>query len=248
MTKRIGMIVPSSNTTAEPVTTALTAGLYPKVSLHYTRIGVTQISLDAKSQQQFELSNMLAAARLLADAGVDVIAWNGTSGAWRGVEADHAICDAITRELSVPATTGTIAQLEAFRAYGVTRFAMAVPYLPSVRDLMLTVYRSAGFECVSSALLKSPIEINSAFAKVPADEIRDLVARSDVAEAEGIAIICTNFPAAWLVEELETRHGKPIFDSTILVAWHALRLAGVTDAVPGWGRLMREPAGGAIVP
>ena len=246
MTKRIGMIIPSSNTTAEPVTTAMTASLFPEVSLHYTRIGVTQISLDAQSQKQFELSSMLAAARLLADAGVDVIAWNGTSGAWRGVEADRAICDAITSEFKIPATSGTIAQMEAFRAFNVRRFAMAVPYLPSMRDLMLDVYRTSGFECVSSALLQSPIEVNSAFALVPADEIRDLVARSDRAEAEGIAIICTNFPGAWLVEELEARHGKPVFDSTILVAWHALRLAGFTAPIPGWGRLMREPAGGAI--
>jgi maleate cis-trans isomerase len=56
-----------------------------------------------------------------------------------------------------------------------------------------------------------------------------------------VAIICTNLPAAWMVEELEVELGKPIFDSTLVTIWHALRLVGFDEPVAGWGRLLRTP-------
>jgi hypothetical protein len=54
-----------------------------------------------------------AAARLLADAEVHSIVWNGTSGAWLGIAQDRAICAAITAATGIPATTTTLALLDA---------------------------------------------------------------------------------------------------------------------------------------
>src|SRR5918911_2107992 len=147
-TTRIGMITPSSNTMVEPLTSALTAHLLDDLSVHYARIPVTRIALDERSLDQFERAAMLGAARLLADAKVDLICWNGTSGAWKGIAADQAICDAITAETGIPATTGTLAQVSAFRAHGVRRYALAVPYLAEVRDAIVRVYGDEGFACV----------------------------------------------------------------------------------------------------
>ena len=235
---RIGMITPSSNTVVEPVTFAMTAELQPRVTAHFTRIEVKTISLEADSLSHFDLSPMLRAAELLADAEMDAIAWNGTSGAWRGLEHDEELCAAITQATGTPATTSTLAQVAAFRAYGTQRYALAVPYLDSVRHAIDATFETAGFRCVSSAHLG--ISTNKDFAYVLEPEIRDLVQRSDSPEAEAIAIICTNFPAAWLVEEFEATHGKPVFDSTVLAVWHALRLAGHDAPISGWGRLMRN--------
>ena len=89
---------------------------------------------------------MLRAAFLLADAGVDVIAWNGTSGAWRGLDADSALCKAITDGTGVQATTSTLAQIEAFNAFQVHNYALAVPYLESVTRAMDAVVEALGAE------------------------------------------------------------------------------------------------------
>ena len=43
------MITPSSNTVVEPLTTAMTSALYPRLSIHYTRIEVKVISLEPGS-------------------------------------------------------------------------------------------------------------------------------------------------------------------------------------------------------
>ena len=169
---------------------------------------------------------------------MDVIAWNGTSGGWRGLETDYALCEAITSRTGAQATTSTLALIEAFKTYDVRNYALAVPYLESITRAIISTYAGVGFNCTSCGCLG--ISVNSEFAYVPDATMRDLVRRSDHRDADAVAIICTNFPAAWLVEDMEAELGKPIFDSTIVTVWHALRLAGLVDSLAGWGRLLRE--------
>jgi maleate isomerase len=235
---RIGMITPSSNTTVEPLTSRIVWSLDERFTVHYTRLLVTKISLEPDSLDQFELDAMLAAARLLADAKVSAICWNGTSGAWKGVAADRAICDAIQHETGIPATSGTIGQLAAFERFGISRYALAVPYLDEVRAAIERVYGTAGYACTSSVGLG--ISVNYDFAEVPLPTIRDLIRRSDSPAAECVVVVCTNLPAGLLVEELEAELGKPILDSTLVSLWHPLRLAGYADPIAGWGELLRR--------
>jgi maleate cis-trans isomerase len=44
-----------------------------------------------------------------------------------------------------------------------------------------------------------------------------------------------------VLERLEQELGKPVISSTQAMLWHALRVAGVPDAVHGFGRLLAEP-------
>jgi maleate isomerase len=236
--RRIGMITPSSNTMVEPLTSAMTAHLLDDLSVHYARIPVTRIALDQGSLDQFERDAMLNAARLLADAKVDVICWNGTSGAWKGTEADRAICAAITAETGIPATTGTLAQIEAFRVHGIKKYALAVPYTKDVHDAIVPVYAGEGFECVNSAYLG--ISTNFAFAEVGLDTLRALIRKADHPDAEAVVVICTNLAAARVVERLEQMLGKPVHDSLVVSLWHPLRMIGWQQPIPGWGRLMQE--------
>jgi maleate isomerase len=67
------------------------------------------------------------------------------------------------------------------------------------------------------------------------------VRRCNSQAAEAVTIICTNLPAAWLVEEMEVELGKPIFDSTLVTIWQALRMVGFDEPLDGWGRLLRAP-------
>lgn len=74
------MITPSSKTAVELLTSRIFAPLGDTVTFHVTRIRVTRIALDDASVGQFADAHLLEAASLLADADMDVIAWNGTSG------------------------------------------------------------------------------------------------------------------------------------------------------------------------
>ena len=78
--KKLGFIVPSSNTAVEPITQAIFQSLNSNVICIFTRIQVKTTGTDAKSASQFTTDTFVDAARLLADAEPDCIIWNGTSG------------------------------------------------------------------------------------------------------------------------------------------------------------------------
>src|SRR5947209_6613284 len=99
---RLGMIVPSSNTCLEPVTCRLAAATGDDVTVHFTRLEVTHISLGDASTAQFAAAPMQQAARLLADAHCGAVAWNGTSGSWLGLDRDQDLAAAITDAAGVP--------------------------------------------------------------------------------------------------------------------------------------------------
>src|SRR5438270_4708492 len=132
MTRRIGMLTPSSNTVLEPVTSRLSASLHGRVTVHYSRFQVTVVDESEEAHRQFNVESLLSAARLLADARVDVIAWNGTSGAWEGVDHDRRLVQAIQKELSVPATTATLALLEIMSANGLHTYGLVTPYIEPI--------------------------------------------------------------------------------------------------------------------
>src|SRR5450432_2717687 len=110
---RLGMLTPSSNTVLEPVSTAIVAGL-PEVSVHFGRFKVTEIALSEQALKQFDDSEILRAAELLAHAKVDVIAWNGTSASWLGLDRDQRLCERIMAATGIASCTSVLAFREIF--------------------------------------------------------------------------------------------------------------------------------------
>ena len=51
----------------------------------------------------------------------------------------------------------------------------------------------------------------------------------------------TSVRLAEAARDIEAETGVPITSSNHAMAWHALRLAGVDDVMPQWGRLFEAP-------
>lgn len=240
MSKRVllGMLTPSSNTTLEPVTSAMVADL-AGVSAHFSRFTVKEISLRDQALEQFDDAPILAAARLLADARVGVIAWNGTSAGWLGFDADERLCQAITAATGVAAATSVLALNEALAGYGAYRLGLVTPYLDDVQARIIENYGNSGFEISAERHLND--RGNFSFSEVDADTLRHLVREVAASKPDVITTFCTNLRAAPLVEELEQEFGIPILDTISVVVWKSLKLAGVDPSqVRGWGRLFRD--------
>ena len=240
MTKRVllGMLTPSSNTILEPVTSAMVAGL-DEVSAHFGRFEVTRISLSDQALKQFQPEPILAAARLLSHAKVDVIAWNGTSSGWLGFEADENLCAAITAETGIPATTSVLALNEIFARTGVKRFALVSPYLDDIQEAIIANYGKSGFECVSERHLRD--KGNFSFSEVTLETIWDMLMAVAADKPDAVTTFCTNLNGAPLAERFEKETGIPLYDTISTVAWKSLRMGGVDTArVEGWGRLFAE--------
>lgn len=238
---RIGMIVPSSNTALEPATTRLLANR-TDVTVHYTRIPVQAITI-GDGGASFDVDTMLAAARLLADAKVDCIVWNGTAGSWLGVEHDRQICAAIAEATGVHATTSTLAILQACQAFGVTTLACATPYTRDVVEAIVGEYARHGVRISSHA--EWELTDNLSFGLKAPDAIAELaVAASQVADGapapQAVALICTNVDSSAVAGEVEEKLGIPLIDSIAATLWWALEITGADARMPGAGMLLEQ--------
>ena len=240
MTQRtlLGMLTPSSNTVLEPVTSAILADL-PDVTAHFSRFKVTEISLSDNALGQFTTQPIIDAAMLLAEARVDVIAWNGTSSGWLGFKADESLCREIEQATGIPATTSVLALNEIFRITGVTRFGLVTPYLDEIQERIIANYAASGFECISERHLRD--RGNFSFSEVGETQIGEMIRAVAAAKPQAITVFCTNLRGAPVAETLENETGIPVYDSVSTAVWKSMKVAGADPKrVTGWGRLFSE--------
>lgn len=232
---RLGVLTPSSNTALEPLTSALAAAV-PGCSAHFSRFAVTEIALSARALGQFDDSKILAAAELLADAKVDVIAWSGTSSGWLGFDADHRLVERITERTGIPATTAVLALNELMALRDIRRLALVTPYTADVQQRIVDNYAARGIEVVAERHLD--ICVNHDFALVEPQRLRVLMGEVVAAKPQAITSFCTNLRAAPLAAEIEAAYDIPLLDTVSTTVWGALRAAGADpNQVKDWGRL-----------
>jgi maleate isomerase len=232
------MLTPSSNTVLEPVTMAMLAGL-PDVTAHFSRFKVTEIALTELALGQFDDSEILRAAELLAHAKVDVIAWNGTSASWLGFDRDERLCQRIREATGISACTSVLAFREIFERTSARRIGLVTPYRSDVQSKIVTNWKASGFDCCSERHIG--LQDNFSFAEVTEQEIAALVRAVGRDNCDAVAIVCTNMRGAGLAASLELELGIPVYDSIATTLWKSLDVAGVSPSrVEGWGRLFQD--------
>jgi maleate isomerase len=208
------------------------------VTAHFSRFKVTEIALSGPALAQFDDSEILRAAELLAHARVNVIAWNGTSSGWLGFERDVRLCERIRQATGISACTAMLALNEILEITGAKRVGFVTPYLDDVQARINANYAKAGFEVVADRHLG--IQDNFSFSEITADQMRAMTRDVAAAEPDAIAVVCTNMRAAPLTQELEVAHGIPLYDTVATTVWKSLKIAGVDTArVKGWGKIFQ---------
>jgi maleate isomerase len=234
----LGILTPSSNTSLEPLTSALCAAA-PGVSAHFARFPVTEISLKPLALGQFNDEKILAAARLLADAKVQCIGWSGTSAGWLGLEADRILCQRIEDATGIPATTSTLALKELMEKTGRKTLGLVTPYTDDVQAKIVFNFGNEGMQCIAEEHLG--ISVNFDFSEVSEAQLGDMVATAALKRPDAITTFCTNVKAAHLAAGWEAAHGIPIYDTVSTVIWKMLRMQGYDSSqIKGWGQLFAE--------
>jgi maleate isomerase len=234
--KAIGTITPSGNIVVERMTTAILAD-FPAVSGHFSRIEVVG-STDAY-KDDYNWDGMMRAVALLSHAEPDVICWNGSKGGSIGLDADRRLGERIAAATGKPATTSTLAILEAFAATAVRRFGLVTPYATAYADRIPPHFHAQGYACVSQA--HAGLSDNLSYRTVADADIAAMIRAVAVERPDAIIVYCTNFPAAHLIADLEAETGIVIYDSVTACVWMSLRLIGEPTA-PGsrWGSLFTD--------
>ena len=231
---RIGLLVPSSNTTVEP---EFYRALPPSVTLHTARMFLTDITPEAILRIVQDLE---AQSRLLATADVDVIVLGATAPSFlKGAGYDREMTARIEQAAGKPATTTSTALLRALRFLDVKRIVLGSAYTDKVNAIAQAFLEANGLHVAAARGLQ--MVDNLAVGRLGPESSYDLAraAASAAPDAEAVVLACTNWRSMDGIEKLEHELNKPVLSTTQVSVWDALRIAGYRGEVTGYGRLLR---------
>jgi maleate isomerase len=193
------------------------------------------IAPDTLREMEKDISG--AAALIRPGERIDSMAFACTSGAL--VIGDDAVTARIrVARPDIPCTTPMEAAIAGLKALGAHRIALLTPYIDEINEMMRAhlLAHGIGVPVVGSFNHENDNEV----ARIDAASIEAAVlGLGREADVEAVFVSCTSLRLVEHVERLEARLNKPVTSSNHALAWRSLRLAGCTDVVPGFGRLMR---------
>jgi maleate isomerase len=206
-----------------------------RLPLYVGRIGfASEITLETLAAMRDGIAE--AAALILAGGRLDVLAYGCTSGTMV-IGEDEVFARLRAARPGIACTTPPTAALAALRALGMRRIAVLTPYTAAVNRRVLDYFTARGLDIAAfGAFDKSS---DAEIAAIAPASIVEAAQALDAPGIEGLFLSCTGMRGLAVVEALEARLGKPVITSNQAMAWHALRLAGDTAPVAGFGRLLR---------
>ena len=232
-TKRIGLLVPSSNTTVEP---EFYRALPPDVSLHVGRLPIEHVTPDRVAEM---IDPLETEARKLASANVDVIVLGAAAPSFlKGRGYDREVAARIEQATGKPATTASTALLASLEALGVRRIALGSAYSKKVNDIAIGFLTANGIEVVGTECLG--LVDNLEIGRLDVESAYEVGRRVDSPQAQAVTFLCTNWQSMAIIDRLEREIGKPVLSSTQFSVWAALKKVGYAKGIPGYGRLLRD--------
>ncbi|MCL5959409.1 MAG: maleate cis-trans isomerase [Chloroflexi bacterium] len=214
--RRLGLLVPSSNTTMEY---EFYRYLPPGVHLHTSRMPC----IDVNAEQLGHMARVsVDGAALLADCQAEVILFGCTSGSFlEGLGFDRRLEKSITERTGRPVITTTHALLDVFEHLSVKSLLVCTPYIDDINErerrfLLDNGYHVAGLHGLG-------ILENTRIGALDPAEAFKLAFQNDTSEAEAIFISCTNFRTFEIINPLSKVLGKPVITSNQASLWAALR-------------------------
>lgn len=232
-TGRIGLLVPSSNTTVEA---EFYHALPRDVTVHTARLFLTRIAPESILKM---VEDMETQARLLASADVDVIVLGATAPSFlKGLGYDRELIAKLEAATGRAATTTSTALVQAIQHVGARRVALGSAYDENVNAIAKSFLEASGIEVVDVKGLA--LVDNLVVGRLGADSAYDLALELDRSRADAIVLSCTNWRTLDAIERIERDTGKTVISTSQASIWAALRMLGHRLGIEGYGKLLRE--------
>jgi maleate isomerase len=232
MTRHFGVLIPSTNTTAELEYTRL---LPPDWQAHYARVATSSVNKTPFSPPRDE--DVDYQAKLLGSARVEIVFLLQTSASLFADDYCARVSRRISAAAGVPAFTSAMAIGEAMQALGTKRIALVSPYSEPVNASAKRYYEGKyGLDIV--ALEGFAATDSYAIGQLGPENAREAFGRIDRPEIEAFVVPGGNFPTMAHIDEWEREFGKPVVTTNQAALWGVRKRLGSLDRMPGLGRLL----------
>ena len=207
------------------------------VALYHARIP-NAMDVTPETLKQMEEDLPVAAGLLPPRFKFDVIGYGCTSGAT--MIGEDRVEQAVRRIHPDALITDPLkACILALRTLALERVALVTPYAPRVTTYLRENLTAAGFRINAIASFNQSDDF--AVAQISSRSVRQAVEEIGAREdCEGVFVSCTSLRTLPIIAEAEAHLGKPVISSNQALAWHLMRLAGVSDCLDRRGRLFRQ--------
>jgi len=231
---RIGLLVPSINTTME---TEFWRIAPQGVSVHSARISGGRHGTPEELRSMESASK--AAARDVAMVEPNVVVYGCTSGSFfEGPEWNQKICAQLTEITGAPTVTTAGAMAACLLAGGHKKVAVVTPYVELTNERLKDFLRAYGIRVTNLGTFDMLDMFDHA--KIQPEEIYQKVKETNSADTEAIFVACTQLRALEVVDMLERDIGKPVYSAVQATAWQAYAEMGVDPRITDCGSLLRK--------
>ena len=224
---KLGMMFPSANSVAEPQMNAM---LPAGVALLTTRL-----HLDPANRLSM-LDRTEEATSLLVDAGVDLLAFHCTGVTMTNRDVAAGVKARIAACTSTPVVVTSDAIVAALSALNARSIVLVSPYVQEVNDYEKAFLAQDGVTVVADRALELRGAV--AYGSVEPRAWYDHTVAMRRPDADAYFLSCTAIKSVDAVDALERELGRPVITSNQAMLWFALRSAGITDRIDGFGRLL----------
>jgi maleate isomerase len=208
----------------------------PGVALYAARL---HNDVQITPETLLEMRGLIAPTTKLLPFMVDlsVVAFACTSGAL--VIGESRVAELIQRvRPNAKVTDPVTAAIAALKATSVKRVALLTPYLRPINLRLRSALIERGLRIpVMGSFNESDDDI---VARITPNSLLEAIVKIGSSPAcDGVFVSCTSLRVMRIAEQAEALIGKPVTSSNHALAWHMLRLAGIDEAIEGFGRLYR---------
>lgn len=250
---RVGMIVPSSNTTME---TEVPAMLRARAAIRPERFTFHASRMRMKHVRPEELKAMdddsLRCAVELGDADVDVMTYaclvaimaQGT-GYHRESEARLAGCARVETVSDVPVISSAGALVEALHHLGARRISVIAPYVEDLTRLVCDYIEAEGITVHDHISLG--VADNLEVGRLDPARLPELAGQVDTDGVDALVLsACVQMPSLPAIQVVQDRCDIPVLSASVATVWKMLNVLGLDPVVPDAGKLLAAAVTAAV--
>lgn len=241
---RVGLIVPSSNTTMETELPELFRRQSEATGHTYTFHSSRAALKNVTREELLAMAGKAAdCATAVSDADVDVIAYACLVAVMAQGPGAHVEAEAIIARAAAdnghPAevTSSAGALVRSLTDLGVRRVAMIAPYMKPLTKLVTEYIEGSGIEVLDAFSLE--VADNLAVGRLDPTNLVEIARNLKLEGAEAIILsACVQMPSLGAVQKIEDELGLLVITAATATTYEILKSLGHRPAITGGGRLL----------